>query len=1039
MKYISNNQKKLNKAKDNFIYLLKSFLKEDKGNQIYDMVTMNLPAEINQISGGKIQVSNFEVTVDLEIDLMNMIYFDQFLAENFIRCFFRYYPKLSIYIKEVFIEIYTQEQMTLIKHTSQNSAQQYEREHQFKMKVADLEMGMVIKLNLRISHFPYFINQIDPATLLSNSILRNHGQLIQLKLVRVLNVFQPSLYLYSKLYKRQCKCVHQPEIITEINTNPLKIFKNQVNYSNKMGKHLYYDTLNEDKDITCDDCDTKYTVAEQKYASCQKAEILALCDNQKKKVISLTQNISTLWLIEPFLNSIQIGQVINLTGYYFMFPQQQFINERCISALLGAIVAFNVIKVNPFHQMIGKDSALASLFYCNSTNSVKTSKSINSMRNKSLLTLDNIKMHDVCTQNANNKFYPKINRLNDLANRRAHRYQGPSTNYSGTFSIFEALYEIESFNQISDQNSTKNSQKTQSDSQQNQVLSQEEYRDVLLQKMLALDDLDDQFSKIHLLVDKLFENQKNMSQNSNMFHLKFSLLLSSIVQMKNSLMKYLEHESQEQVPELQLWTQKPIIQSFNPETNSEEEYSFFTPIEHQEENTENIPLAASRENINLLLLTTDSVHIDSLIATMNVKGVKIVEFPNIYEPTSIIPFLLMNDHSIIIFRNPKKDLLNLIKLIIRKGFIYLKQSNTPIQVNFTIWVMIDTIAFNDKLKGNKKGQKSLQEVIVKEYGIDFPNLFDVIVDNSIHSNVQILGTDFLRYNDNLILDRLSLNLEQGHPEFNKEFIFDYRDLKCFCKPINPHQGGSRQIVNISDLQLSKLSVGELFIQYYYLCQRKQHQENDTNAAFYKDENGNAANEIHWMSLTDVVKVKKIADSINFMRLFYLKSSDDQINQIKLERGIISSQFSNKSVQNQGIEIIDCVMSIFLYELTRLSRGKQTLYSKDQFQYKILNFFSGLKLCRVIDNPNLNLNPSDVRRPKARTNYLEEDQFDLDERQNQEPDLLDGLIEQMKVDLKIQDDQIESCANCKTKARENLKFRNLYKTLIENILRNINNC
>jgi hypothetical protein len=48
----------------------------------------------------------FEVALDFDVDLINMIFFDQFLADNFIRCFFRYYPKLSEYVKDVFKEGY---------------------------------------------------------------------------------------------------------------------------------------------------------------------------------------------------------------------------------------------------------------------------------------------------------------------------------------------------------------------------------------------------------------------------------------------------------------------------------------------------------------------------------------------------------------------------------------------------------------------------------------------------------------------------------------------------------------------------------------------------------------------------------------------------------------------------------------------------------------------------------------------------------------------------------------------------------------------
>ena len=84
--------------------------------------------------------------------------------------------------------------------------------------------------------------------------------MIKLKLVRVVNVFSPSMYLYSKTYKSQCSCKNNKDtyIYTERNTNPLKIFKNQVNYMTKLGKSLYYDTVDEKTDEFCDVCNTKY-------------------------------------------------------------------------------------------------------------------------------------------------------------------------------------------------------------------------------------------------------------------------------------------------------------------------------------------------------------------------------------------------------------------------------------------------------------------------------------------------------------------------------------------------------------------------------------------------------------------------------------------------------------------------------------------------------------------------------------------------------------------------------------------------------------
>ena len=61
-----------------------------------------------------------EAPLDLDLDIIKMIHFDQFLAENFIRCFFRYYPKLSNYVKDVYLDIYKESNLLKIKDTSYN-------------------------------------------------------------------------------------------------------------------------------------------------------------------------------------------------------------------------------------------------------------------------------------------------------------------------------------------------------------------------------------------------------------------------------------------------------------------------------------------------------------------------------------------------------------------------------------------------------------------------------------------------------------------------------------------------------------------------------------------------------------------------------------------------------------------------------------------------------------------------------------------------------------------------------------------------------
>ena len=60
--------------------------------------------------------------------------------------------------------------------------------------------------------------------------------------------------------------------------------------------------------------------------------------------------------------------------------------------------------------------------------------------------------------------------------------------------------------------------------------TQEEYKDQLLEKLLQIDAIEQDFGKLHLLVDSL--TQPNMTeellQNSHLFQLKLALLLSSI-------------------------------------------------------------------------------------------------------------------------------------------------------------------------------------------------------------------------------------------------------------------------------------------------------------------------------------------------------------------------------------------------------------------------------------------------------------------------------------------------------------------------------
>ena len=60
-------------------------------------------------------------------------------------------------------------------------------------------------------------------------------------------------------------------------------------------------------------------------------------------------------------------------------------------------------------------------------------------------------------------------------------------------------------------------------------------------------------------------------------------------------------------------------------------------------------------------------------------------------------------------------------------------------------------------------------------------MFDIVVDYSKHSNQDILGHEYFSYQDNLILDHLSRNLQMNLLEEREDFIFDFKDMKCRCK------------------------------------------------------------------------------------------------------------------------------------------------------------------------------------------------------------------------------------------------------------------
>jgi len=166
---------------------------------------------------------------------MDMLIFDPFLGENLIKCLFRYFSSLPEYVKSIFIEMYIDTNTML--HEGDDAPD-------VSLITSRMEAELNLKVNLRLTHFPTSIKRIDPKALLQNNLLQNHGQLVQIKFARVISVFPPSHYVLRRTKTRMCKCHMSQAEVTEVNNNPLKIFKNFVSYAGPQGS-MYYSVVGE--------------------------------------------------------------------------------------------------------------------------------------------------------------------------------------------------------------------------------------------------------------------------------------------------------------------------------------------------------------------------------------------------------------------------------------------------------------------------------------------------------------------------------------------------------------------------------------------------------------------------------------------------------------------------------------------------------------------------------------------------------------------------------------------------------------------------
>ena len=64
--------------------------------------------------------------------------------------------------------------------------------------------------------------------------------------------------------------------------------------------------------------------------------------------------------------------------------------------------------------------------------------------------------------------------------------------------------------------------------------------------MLDVDKIENDFAKVHLLIETLFQTEEDLAvQNSHLIHVRLSMVLSIVVHMKNSLIRYMDYEAKE--------------------------------------------------------------------------------------------------------------------------------------------------------------------------------------------------------------------------------------------------------------------------------------------------------------------------------------------------------------------------------------------------------------------------------------------------------------------------------------------------------------
>ena len=178
-----------------------------------------------------------------------------------------------------------------------------------------------------------------------------------------------------------------------------------------------------------------------------------------------------------------------------------------------------------------------------------------------------------------------------------------------------------------------------------------------------------------------------------------------------------------------------------------------------------------------------------------------------------------------------------------------------------------------------------------------------------------------------------------------------------------------------------------------------------------------------MTLSDLVKVKSLAEHISFLRLYFLNNSQSHLNQRK---------------DDTQLDLIECVLAIFLFEISRVVKTGKHLFKREQFQYQVLHLFTNLRTCKLSDDkpPILEEAESQIGSQERGDDLrVTNDEAFSDSSSEEDSDAkLDDLIEQINSTGRPRYNGLNKCPSCLKNPTQSKAFISIYKNLVDDILK-----